>query len=100
MKWLVLLLWDPVMALDFCDAKTGRMDHGKLVAFLMFWGFYVLILLGKLPPLGHTITLCAAGFGALTFRTFLRSKTVTDTETRTVTSAEPSPFDDERGGHA
>lgn len=78
MKWLLLLLWDPVAALDLDDAE-GRVDHGKMIGWVMAWAILATLLAtgGKIPSLGHTITLLAAAQGTRTFIAFLKSKTVT-----------------------
>jgi hypothetical protein len=79
MKWLVQLLWDPVTALDLTDSK-GSVDHGKAIGLLAFSVFVALIVWGRLPPLGHTIALLSAVFGSRVFIGFLKSRTVSVTE--------------------
>lgn len=76
--WLALL-W----AFDLVDPK-GNPDHGKLAGYTAFWVFVALIWLGREPSLGLAITLIAAAFGPRMFVAFLKSKSVTASEARTV----------------
>lgn len=79
--WLKLL-W----AFDLID-NAGQPDHGKLAGFVAFWTFIALIVVGKLPSVGHTIVLFSAAFGPRMFIAFLKNRTVTATEStvRTIT---------------
>lgn len=84
MKWLLLLLWNPVAALDL-NAKGGGVDHGKIVGFFSFVILLSVVLIyvlgkGELIPLGHTIALISASFGWAGWRAFLASKAATATE--------------------
>lgn len=86
MKWLLLLLWDPVEALDL-KGPDGRPDHSKIIGFWTFGtilavlGLWV-IGMGELLPLGHTIALISTAYGWIGWRTFLKSKTATAHEHR------------------
>lgn len=86
MKWLLLLLWDPVEALDL-KGPAGKVDHGKIVGFWTFGTILAVLLLyvvgwGHLLPLGHTIALISTAYGWIGWRTFLKSKTATAREFR------------------
>lgn len=80
MKWLWLLCWDPVAALDLLDS-TGGIDHGKIIGFFTFIAIFGALLLyvagvGKLLPLGHTIALISTAYGWAGWRTFLKARAV------------------------
>jgi hypothetical protein len=83
LKWILLLLWNPVKALDLCDNK-GSPDHGKIIGWIMAWAVLISLLItsGKVPSLGHTIALLAAAQGTRVFVAFLKYKTVTAHEDR------------------
>ena len=83
MKWFWWALWHPLAAFDLIDPR-GKPDHGKVMGWIGFWTFIVLILIDKLPSLGHTIALLAAVYGSRVFVAFLRSRAVTAHEERTV----------------
>lgn len=83
MKWFLLILWDPLRALDLRD-RDGNPDHSKVAGFFGFLAIYLTIFLDKLPPLGHTVALLSVIFGWVGWRTFLKSRTVTASETRQV----------------
>lgn len=98
MKWFLLLLWDPVKAMDLQDV-WGRPDHGKIAGWVMAWAILICLLYtgGEIPSLGHTIALLAAAQGARVFIAFLKSRTVTAQETVTRPVNQPDPArDDER----
>ena len=80
MKWILLLLWDPIEALDLKDRRNGAVDHGKVVGLFGFLSFYLLIFLGKLPSVWHTIALLSAVFGWAGWRAFLSSRHTPSTE--------------------
>jgi hypothetical protein len=84
MKWLLLLLWNPVEALDLRD-KSGAVDHGKIVGFFSFMTILCVLFLyvidkGRLLPLGHTIALISTAYGWAGWRAFLASKAATSRE--------------------
>lgn len=86
MRWLLLLLWDPVEALDLAG-PDGKVDHGKIIGFWTFGTILAVLVLyvfgwGELLPLGHTIALISTAYGWVGWRTFLKSKTVTAHENR------------------
>jgi hypothetical protein len=92
MKWLLLLLWDPVQALDLADA-TGGIDHGKIIGLFTFLTVFSALLLyvlnrGNLLPLGHTIALISTAYGWASWRVFLKSRAATATEQRIVEDSE------------
>lgn len=68
--------------LDLHDA-AGKIDHGKLVQDATLGVFLVLACMGRLPSVGHTIALLSASFGIRGWLGFLRSRTVTASETDT-----------------
>jgi len=82
MKWLWLVFWDPILAFDLRD-EHGEPDHGKITGFVMAWAILIALLWtgGRIPSLGHTITLLAAAMGSRVFIAFLRSRTVTVQQT-------------------
>jgi len=87
MKWLLRLLVDPADALDWTD-EHGRIDHGKVMAdlvilALLFAVIRVSVLANAFPPIAWGITLIAGAMGSRVFIAFLRSRTVTSTETLT-----------------
>jgi hypothetical protein len=75
MKWLWLLLWDPITAFDLGD-DCGQIDHGKVIGFVGFWAILISLFVsgGKVPTLGHTISLLSAVFGSRYWLAFLKSK--------------------------
>ena len=80
-RWLFATFWLPVAdAFDLVD-NAGQVDHGKAAGFLAFWVFVWLVVVDRLPPLGHTIVMFSAMFGSRVFIAFLKSRTVTATET-------------------
>lgn len=79
MKWLLSLLWNPIAALDM-GGSDGRPSHKKIMGFFAFMVFIGLILIDKLPPLGHTIALISASFGLTAWLYFLASKAATSRE--------------------
>lgn len=91
MKFLWLLLWNPVEALDWSDGH-GHNDHGKVVSGLVIFAILLMLWFSKglVPSLGHTITLVSGAFGARVWLAFLRSRSVTlaRTEARTETREE------------
>jgi len=78
-RWIILLLWDPIEALDLAD-KQGRPDHGKVIGLVGFVALYLLILLRREVTLGQFIVLGSIIFGWASWRTFLASKAATATE--------------------
>lgn len=85
MLWILSLLRNPVEALDLKDSND-RPDHGKIMGFVAFIGMFSLsaahvVFDAKLLPLGHMIALGTLAFGWPAWRTFLRARTVTITET-------------------
>ncbi len=78
--WAVRVVVHPDEELDMKD-KEGRPDHAKIVGLFAFTVFIVLILMGKTPPLGHTIALLSVIFGWIGWRAFLASRTATSHET-------------------
>lgn len=86
MKWLWLLLLDPVAALDL-TGPDGRISHGKVIGLFTFLSllstlFLYVVNAGQLLPLGHTIALISTAYGWAGWRAFLASKAATATETR------------------
>ncbi len=79
LPWILAVIWRPDIALDLLD-KEGKPDHAKIMGYYAFTVFIVLILLDKLPPLGHTIVLCSVIFGWIGMRTFLASRAATSSE--------------------
>ena len=84
MKWLLLLFWNPVDALDLRD-RAGQVDHGKIIGFFTFLAVFSALMLyvvgrGKLLPLGHTIALISTAYGWAGWRAFLASKSATSRE--------------------
>jgi len=88
MKWLLVLLWDPVTALDLVG-PDGAVDHSKVIGLFTFGTILAAIMLwvlgiGQLIPLGHTIALISTAYGWIGWRTFLKSRAATATEERQV----------------
>ena len=96
MKWLWMLIWDPVKALDLEEAN-GDIDHGKLIGMLVLLIFiYLVVREAGWPPLGQASLFVSAAFGARMFYRYLQRSSFTATET--VTRTEPNyRTDDERG---
>lgn len=96
MRWLWLLIVDPVAALDL-TGLDGRISHGKVIGFWTFLTILATLFLwvvgrGQLLPLGHTIALISTAYGWAGWRAFLASKAATATESRTVNEVErPEP---------
>lgn len=102
-NWWVLLATNPLAALDLIDQRTGKPDHGKifpaglLVSAIIAQFKAVPFAVGSLVVLGSL----AYGYGA--WRTFLKSRVVTATQTdaninvHQTTTVVPIPRDVERG---
>jgi hypothetical protein len=78
MKWFLLLIWDPVAALDLVG-DDGKLDHGKIIGFWTFTSILAVLVLyvvgvGQLLPLGHTIALISTAYGWAGWRTFLKAR--------------------------
>lgn len=98
MPWLLKILINPIDALDLRDERD-QPDHGKIMGFFAFLILFVLIAGyvfagARLVPLGHMIVLGTLAFGWPAWRTFLKARTVTSTES---ISGGDMYRDDERG---
>lgn len=98
MRWLWLLLLDPVAALDL-TGPDGRISHGKIIGFFTFLSMFSVLFLyvvrvGELLPLGHTIALISTAYGWAGWRAFLASKVATATEERMIVQSPERPDPD------
>jgi hypothetical protein len=82
--WFAALL-DPVDSLDLVD-NNGAPDHGKILPFLTILAAIALHVLGNPLPLPNLIVLVSAAFGYNSWRTFLKAKMYSRTETAVSTN--------------
>lgn len=80
--WIVKAVFNPPKYLDLL-APDGRPDHGKVVGVYAFTVFIGLVLLDKLPPLGHTVALLSVVFGWVAWRAYLKRHQSSSSETIT-----------------
>lgn len=71
---------DPVRAFDLLDSNRSP-DHAKVVPFFVLCGVFALKLLHAPLSVAELLIVVSASFGATTFRTFLKSKSVSDNRT-------------------
>lgn len=93
--WIIKAAWDPPKYLDLLGAD-GRPDHGKVVGVYAFTVFILLILIGKLPSLGHTVALLSVVFGWVAWRAYLKRYSSSSNETITRLEGGEQDAGDER----
>ena len=78
--WWLQLVLNPPMALDLTDARTGKVDHGKILPAILLFAAITAQFTGVPFAIGALIVLGSLAYGYGAWRAFLKSRVVTSKE--------------------